>query len=235
MVLEPITTGIITAAIYDSIKYGKKFVVPGFRGFIVDCINDTSFEKYSIDEKELFSFFEIPEIKNEIAEFRKKGAEPNIEKFSQILKDNSNIADKKLAKSFINDLFKLVEEKIISDTKIHQKISLRYQQKILDEVKKLSSDVNDSSKIQQEILDKLVNRNIEEDFDPKKQSINEIISNLEIINSKFHAADSDYKINASLKDNQPTIEISHKNFKNMDKDGMLFSFKLKLKNKRLRI
>lgn len=232
MVLEPITTGIITAAIYDAAKHGKKFVVPGFRGFIVDCINDTSFEKYPIDEKELFDFFEIFEIKNEIDEFRKKGTEPNLEKFSQILTDNSNITDKELARNFLNDLFKLVEEKIISDPKIHQKISLRYQQKILDEVKKLSSDVSDSSKIQQEILDKLVNRNIEENFDPKKQSINEIISNLEIINSKFHAADSNYKINASLKDNRPTIEVSHKNFKNMDKNGMLFRFKLKLKNQK---
>lgn len=57
MVLEPITTGIITVAIYDAIKYGGKFVVPGFRGFIVDCVNDTSFEKYPINEGGLFDFF----------------------------------------------------------------------------------------------------------------------------------------------------------------------------------
>lgn len=221
MVLEPITTGIITVAIYDAIKYGKKFVVPGFRGFIVDCVNDTSFEKYPINEGGLFDFFEISEIKNEINEFRKKGTEPNLEKFSQILKDNSDISDTKLAKNFLDKFFKLIEEKIISEPKIYQKISLRYQQKILDNVNRLSNNFDNSSKIQKEILDKLVNRNIEENFDPKKQSVNEIISNLEIINNKFHSEDSDYKINASLKDNQPTIEISHKNFKNMNKKGII--------------
>ena len=58
--------GIISAAIYDAIKHGRKMVVPGFRGFIVDCINDTSFDKYGINEKTLFDFFELAEIKKEL-------------------------------------------------------------------------------------------------------------------------------------------------------------------------
>ena len=232
VVLDPISIGIISTAIYDSIKHGKKFVVPGFRGFIVDCINDTSFDKYGINEKTLFEFFELEEIKKEIANFRKNGTEPNLLKFSQVLNQNSSIKDKKIAENFLKDFFKLIEEKIISNPKIHQKISLHYNQKILDKVNQISDTVSESSETQKEILDKIVNRNIEDNFDTKTQSVNEIISNLGIINNKLHTEDSEYEINANLKGPKPIIEISHKNFKNMSKIGMMFSIKLKLKNKK---
>lgn len=117
-----------------------------------------------------------------------------------------------------------------------QKIMLDIEDKldrILEHVSKIPVlEQNSTTIINQnnEILKSIVEKKIENEFDLQSQSLDSVVAKIAMLGKVLNSENSDYYVNVNLIKNKSSIEITHKNFEKIDKKGMIFNVRLRLKD-----
>jgi len=129
--MDPISTGIISSAAYDALKQGKKFLEPGFWGFIVETVDELGEKYHGVNIDIMKEFFFDEKISKQVNEYRTKGTKIDFDKlvpiFEQICKGHSLTID---YRETLRDFFNYLETKLVSKPKVFEKIKLTYFQEI---------------------------------------------------------------------------------------------------------
>jgi len=227
--MDPITIGLITAAIYDGLKnVSKTLAVPNFNGFIVECIDELGTKYKKIGTDQVLQFISDPDVAKLVQNFKDRGEDPQfdvlVDKFEKICGESITGFD---PKSVLHDLLQIIENKLKAKPDVLEKIQLLYLRRIEQKVENNSIKID---KMQEIILQKLTEQKIETEFDLSKKSIFDVIANFGQINKILNSTDQNWKYEIHMSGDKISVEIKPKNLSKIDASPYTANVRLKMKN-----
>lgn len=221
--ISAISLGLLVSAVFEIIKKGVLETLERLNPIIESAVKETCEEFAGLESDDFADFLFTDDVADEVWDMIEKGTYPDIDFLTEIFSSrarNSGISDLEGIdfKLVVTTFFQKLEENLIANPDVYERIRLRYMRNLQTGQQKLETDHVEIIELQREILAKLSDNISPEAFDPFKLGFQKVLSKLGQIAYTLNSRDEYYHHRIELTEEGARYQLSPKSPESASKE-----------------